>query len=151
MQRAAQCSSARPPLDDVAFPALDDELIEFVVSGEATCDLAGKDPKERRWLHTRAESLGLRTETLARGTLRVVRPDGWELPASPIETVRPARRGRRMHVADWSDTCDNCGKELQAHEAMYHWSGMGPLCEECIDRDPELAGLKWEDRASFWF
>jgi uncharacterized protein with PIN domain len=40
--------------------------------------------------------------------------------------------------------CEDCGKDLNAYEAFYHWSGPGPLCYECIEADEELSGYKWE-------
>lgn len=146
---------AHPPLDNgITFPVLDDVMVEFVTSGEVERDVKGMTPKERLWLHTRAASIGLKTETIDRdkGTMRISRPAGWELPASPIEVVKHDKRSERQKRMDaWRTECDECGKELDAYDALYHWSGMGPMCEECINRDIELEGLKWEEKASFWY
>ena len=46
--------------------------------------------------------------------------------------------------------CEDCDEELDAYAAMYHWSGRGPYCEDCIDADPEKEGHKWEAKAEFW-
>jgi hypothetical protein len=53
-------------------------------------------------------------------------------------------------LASWRTSCDECGEELTADDALYHWGGLGPLCEACIKADPELEGLKWEAKAEFW-
>jgi hypothetical protein len=63
---------------------LDDKLYRFALSSVQTIDIPGLDPAERKWLHTRAGCLGLKSKTHMRkkqlGTLKLTKPDGWILP-----------------------------------------------------------------------
>ena len=134
---------------------LDDALCRFALSGAHTVDLPGLDPVERKWLHTRAGSLGLESRThtrskLRQGTLRLTKPQGWTLPADPLPVQAPAPPPRAARMASWRAACGGCSRDLDAYEALYHHSGMGPMCDECVDADPELEGLKWEAKADFW-
>lgn len=146
-------TSAGSPLDDGGSPAergQDDELVRFIASGAPSVELRKRTGRQRKWLHTRAESLGLQTETVDRvgpfvATVRVTRPDGWVMPATPAQQGSVAPRGRRRRQA-WVGECDMCGVTLDAWEALYHYSGMGPFCDDCIEGDDYLAGLKWETR-----
>lgn len=134
--------------------AQDEELRQFVASQTATVtDFRARTGRQRKWLHVRATSMGLKTETVDRNgyiaSVRVSKPDGWALPAEPLPVRTPPGRRRRGR-AEWKTECDECGAELDAWSALYHHSGMGPLCDDCIENDDELAGLKWEAKADFW-
>lgn len=50
----------------------------------------------------------------------------------------------------WNTSCEGCGTGLDAWQALYNYHGLGPYCQECIDDDDELEGLKWEYKAEFW-
>ena len=138
---------------------LDDTLCRFVLFDAQTVDLPGLDSVERKWLHLRAGSIGLKSRThkrkkLGLGTLQLSKPPGWTLPTKPLPPVKtPAialRDARAARKAAWTTTCNECSCNLDADNALYHYSGMGPLCEECIEADPELDGLKWEAKSDFW-
>jgi hypothetical protein len=140
---------------------LDDSLLVFLVDELAKEKvfprLGGKD---RKWLHQRAEQLGLTTTTVARshrrgntGDLVMRKPPQWQMNfgAPPKPTVGKMKTTPwRERTREWSGECDECGETLDAYNALYHYSGMGPLCEECVNADPELEGLKWEAKADFW-
>lgn len=40
--------------------------------------------------------------------------------------------------------CDLCDQRLTKSTAWYNWRGFGPCCESCINKDPDLCGLKCE-------
>jgi hypothetical protein len=155
-------SRAGQPVSTVrAGSKLDDALCRFALSGEKTVDLPDLAPEERKWLHTRAESLGLVSRTRnrsrsRRGTLRLTKPQGWALPADPLTppTSRAptsrAATSRAARMASWTAACEGCFRHLDAYDALYHHSGMGPMCDECIGADPDLEELKWEAKADFW-
>lgn len=98
------------------------------------------------------------------GTIRIDKGDAFDLdkfhenllgviakiPPKPLSRKQIARQKKESEMAKWSTTCDDCGKALNAYTAMFHYSGLGPFCEDCISADDELDGLKWESRESFW-
>jgi hypothetical protein len=95
----------------------------------------------------RSESIGLKSRTYKRtkiglGTLRLSKP------TKPVPIQTPAMK-RAARKAAWRTTCNECSCNLDADSAMYHYSGMGPLCGGCINADPELDGLKWETHSDF--
>ena len=51
------------------------------------------------------------------------------------------RENRRKHREKY---CDECGETENEVELFEHWGGMGPRCEDCIESDDYMAGLKWE-------
>ena len=125
-------------------------LCRFVLSDAQTVDLPDLVSLERKWLHMRSESIKLKSRTYKRtklglGTLQLSKPSGWTLPTKPLQIQTPAMK-RAARKAAWRTTCNECSCNLDANSALYHYSGMGPLCEECIEADPELDGLKWESR-----
>jgi hypothetical protein len=140
---------------------LDDALKSFVMSNVRSVRLVELDAKARRWVHMRAEQLGLRSKLFKQGKrflprldVDVEKPDAWvqdwDAPAAPValrQTSAPKRKPEPIrHAPDYDDCveCDVCGDDIVRWDALYHWSGMGPLCEECIEDDDELCGLKWE-------
>ncbi len=81
------------------------------------------------------------------------RVENWEEAQAERKAARRARRAarrteREAHMAAWRTHCERCYGELDAESALYHWSGRGPVCQECIEPDEE--GLKWEAKAGFW-
>jgi hypothetical protein len=136
---------------------LDDMLCRFALSSAQTIDFAGLDPAERKWLHMRAGSVGIKSRTHRRkkqlGTLKLTKPQGWILPKDPLPVVTPAQKAAQAEaarMASWTTECNGCSRVLDAYGALYHYSGMGPMCEDCIEADDELTGLKWEAKADFW-
>ena len=137
---------------------LDDVLCRFVFSDAQTVDIPDLESIERKWLHLRSESIGLKSCTHT-GTLRLTKPQGWTLPANPVPVKAPIKAAKTWKaikaekakkMALWTTTCEGCSCNLDAYNALYHYSGMGPMCEDCIDADEELYGLKWEAKADFW-
>ncbi|KAJ3081581.1 hypothetical protein HK102_002261, partial [Quaeritorhiza haematococci] len=60
------------------------------------------------------------------------------------ERNKAAKALKREKMKKWRTHCEKCWEELTAYDALYHWSGLGPLCWDCIQKDPELMGAKWE-------
>lgn len=44
----------------------------------------------------------------------------------------------------WRGECSECSTELTIQEAIFNWRWSSPFCEECVENDEELNGLKWE-------
>jgi hypothetical protein len=112
---------------------------------------------QRKWVHVRGEQLGLTTTTVHRrsgniGDVMMAKPQGWrlDLDGTPRPTRRPTRRHRHCDIDEWMGECECCGTELDAYDAMFHYSGIGPVCHDCIDEDPYMEGLKWEAKAYFY-
>ena len=120
---------------------------------------------ERRWIHERATAIRVQSSSEGEQTdelkdVRIVKPKAWDLERSlamgpPKLLNKKVRKGRYLsekdkRMAKWSTHCDECDDVLNAESAFYHHGGMGPVCERCIDEDPELEGLKWECKASFF-
>lgn len=131
----------------------DDAVFAFICDADAATRAASMDGKERKWMHTRAHQLGISSETSHRGRARtkltLKKPHGWVMDWSRLPTMIVVKSPVRLARKPWSRDCDQCGEELDIWGAMYHHSGMGPLCADCIEADPDLAGLKWEAKADF--
>jgi hypothetical protein len=134
--------------------ALDERLREFAMDTEKKAVLfASMKQGQRKYIHNRCEQLGLKStsgEVIAKQSglktiknLKVEKPEGWNMPwDQPKEFVVPSK-SKKARVPSLVE-CDNCGHVC---EGLYHWSGMGPLCEECIEADEEWSGHKWEPRS----
>ena len=135
------------------------KLIMFAFAdSNKTLNFPDTQRAQRKYIHTRAAMMGLKTSSVHRrckadtATVVVTRPVNWQLPEMPLNpTVMQPKVTRKIKMNEWSTCCEECGSKLNAHMALYHWSGLGPLCEACVDADEELCGLKWESKASFWF
>ncbi|KAG2447857.1 hypothetical protein HYH02_007313 [Chlamydomonas schloesseri] len=160
--------AAKPPgLAAGTASSIDQRLLRFIVSGRTEINFNNLDSNGRKHVHWRCEELGLHGRTTTRlprsnqGHMTVSRPPAWRQPdlrATPPPPQPPPpqpqltqRQLRRKKMEEWFASCDECGRDLDVDTAMYHHSGMGPLCEACIEADPELEGLKWEPRCSFWY
>jgi LPS O-antigen subunit length determinant protein (WzzB/FepE family) len=44
----------------------------------------------------------------------------------------------------WRGECSECSTELTIQEAIFNWRWSSPYCEECVENDEDLNGLKWE-------
>lgn len=140
---------------------IDKTLGKFVCesSTENTLTFPRQTGKERLWIHRRCVQLHLRSEsTPGQGyikSVRVTKPEGWTMPTVVktkfrAEDRQKTKAKRKEMMSHWSRKCDDCGVELDAWGAMYHHSGTGPLCQQCIDDDEEKSGHKWEAKADFW-
>jgi hypothetical protein len=146
---------------------IDSRLGDFCLSDSKTMLFKSSKPGpqelltgvERKWIHERCGQLRLISRSLDNdrsfSTLKPVevqKPDGWTMAWKPQPMQERGEKrtkpSRSTQMKRWRRSCEECGAELTVDEAMY--SGMGPLCEDCIDDDPELEGMKWEPRSSFW-
>ncbi|KAL6759070.1 hypothetical protein V8C86DRAFT_2581671 [Haematococcus lacustris] len=145
---------------------MDQPLLAFILD-EATRQktLRDLDGKSRKWVHCRAEQLGLTTQTTRRRTIKklgmygdvVVRKSpGWQMawdapPAIAPRYPQPRPHGRVTRET-WSSSCERCDRTLDAWEALYSLSSKeGPLCDECVyNGDDDLGSYKWEAKADFW-
>lgn len=163
----ARCS---PPAPGRSAPEVEKALMSFALDGNAASVTTGRlDGFDRFWLHCRAQQLGLKSASgpdvgndLGREfahwkNVTLTKPGGWNLPDAPhafeVRSRGPrqsARAYRQSRMADWTTACEECGAELDAWQALYHYSGMGPLCDDCVEADPELSPLKWEAKAEFF-
>lgn len=153
---------------DNPHPDLDDLLFKFVFSDETSKMLPELSGERRLHLHTRASTMGLKTTSIpdklshgskrgpTRGpitkTLKLDKPAAWKLPESPLPLPRkPPPVAHRPKRARRTKSCQECGCVMERDDANYHWSGLGPLCWDCIEADEELVGLKWEELPSRGF
>lgn len=123
---------------------LDIRVAEFAVDYHARELLILKrDCKIHVWIHGRARQLAL-TARKAHGGILLEKPAAWKMDFG----VHPCPLADRSPTnAYMSYECNDCGQDLDLSDALYHYSGMGPLCQECVDSDPDLEGLKWETLA----
>lgn len=63
---------------------------------------------------------------------------------------RHGERRRRMRIEEWGADCGECGKSLDAWNALFSRSGLGPFCEQCVDKDPKMSGMTWFPKAESW-
>lgn len=137
---------------------LDEKMIQYAVAEYPRpygLILVDRPRAQRIYIHHRAATMGLLTTTVDRRTKRniatviVTRPDNWQLPDTPIPIPSPSDTARDRR-ATWQTCCRECECYLNASTALYHWSGLGPLCEACVEADGELNCLKWESMDSIW-
>ena len=152
----------------VGGSSLDSWLKDFCLGDETRIITAPISGVQRMWVHKRAAQLGLSSSSnrykdyKSHGNIKpmtLVKSADWKMPweaAHPIPPPPPnsttvLKAARRAKFDAWRTSCNECGKELDVHTALYHWGGMGPLCDDCIEADPELQGLKWEPKCDFWY
>ena len=146
---------------DMKGERLDTILFEFITNDGNTKLITGLPPngikldkKMRAWLHARCDQFGLesRTENRQRyddlADVCLAKPINWKMNWDNPNAIKYKSYGR-LCMEDWKAICYNCGVDLNAWTAFYHYSGMGPLCYECIENNEEYRGLKWEPRADF--
>jgi hypothetical protein len=153
-----------PPIEEKLSQSelLDTRVVEFACSGDYQLELPTLEGVERLWVHTRCSQLGLTSVSNGHSrnskTMTLSKPATWRFDlARPVPEPVPepakrktAKQRKRERMEAWRTECDQCGTELDAASALYHRGGMGPMCEECVEADPELEGLKWEEKAAFW-
>ena len=156
--------------------AVDEQLMRFVLvdnnnnveEQQQQITVADLSRNQRLWLYNRCCMLHLASQSTSeeKGGIKsvvVTKPLGWTFDPDSVCTAKmllaahrkqqskksKARKQARMQK--WTTDCSECGKELSAHSALYCWAfDDGAMCEDCVESDPELRGLKWEDRASFF-
>lgn len=153
--------------DDRVSPEDEGRLVQLMYNALTSENrypiIKGLSAGERRWIHERAAAIRVVSDSIGDGDVKDVGFDKvppWKFehslsvgPPRDLNKKIRKRRGKadsRKKMEQWSTECRECGQKLTAETAMYHHSGMGPLCEECIDDDPELEEVKWECKASFW-
>ena len=153
------------------FLDLDKLLAKFVFDVNSFCYVfPPTEGVKRLWIHRRCQQLGLTSvsHSVGQGTrqkcVEVTKPPTWSIPErmnqydfqtedANKERVYQEEQKRRREAAmsRWSTECDECGEVLSANTAFYHYSGAGPMCEDCIEQDSYLSGYKWEAKADFWY
>lgn len=157
--------AAAPDPSGMHLPELDIRLRDFAL-GTAKTFASPKLPANLRLhVHRRAGQLGFTTASRQGPSWQnkrvdITKPLGWRMPwngAKTYKVVPPqklsqkaAKAKRQERKERWRTTCDECGEELDAWEALYDLSGLGPLCDDCVNADGELQGRKWEAKADFW-
>jgi len=143
--------------------ALDDTIVDFVVSENREGLLPALAPRLRWWVHTRATSLGLQSASglaLARErekAMTLTKPAGWYFDGErkaehmQVHVKNPQKKAKRARMEAWRTGCEECGTELDAYHAWYHWNGLGPMCQACVESDAELREIKWELKCDFWY
>ena len=150
---------------------LSQSLYNALVSSNEEEILENLNWQHRKWIHNYAAIMNVSTESFGNNTerksIKITKPSSCTLSdimiKSPDYTGYEQRQKQLKKknkqivklkklekMNNWKTECCNCMMTLGAEEAMYHWSGLGPLCENCIENDPELDGLKWENKSSFW-
>ena len=165
-------------ISDTKGSKLDSQMLEFLNDNSTTSWSLQAKSEQRLWLHQTAQYLALLSYSEGDGTYNYVKtitlsktaqtalPDNMEEAVERVRLSSQARRqaskaasktAKRVKRAEkeaamdrWSTYCNDCGETLTAWEALYHHSGTGPLCQDCVDSDDYLTGLKWEPKATFW-
>ena len=147
------------------FVDVDEKIGQFVADDSSTLVMENLESVVRLWIHQRARQAGLKSNSSCgreRGyvkTLTLTKPDGWTLPDVPLDILKSSPKPKKVNVnaeirhakmEAWRTTCELCYNTLDAYTALYNWRGIGPYCEDCIEEDANLAGLKWEAKADFW-
>jgi hypothetical protein len=116
---------------------LDHKLGRLVIGDAEHLVIPNLTRAQRFWVHARASQLKLASATTS-NMLRVTKPADWSMDWAPSKARILSKKTARRTA------CDVCGDTLEARQALYNWRGVGPLCETCVNADPELAGWKWE-------
>ena len=158
---------------------LDTQLLSFLNDASKTTLSLRANCYQRKWLHINVEYLSMASHidndvmgVPYRKTITISKSANSGLPVSMGEAVeritksaeareqvrkaakgqaKQARRAKIQEAMDrWSTDRRECGQHLTAYSALYHHSGAGPLCKECVEGDANLSGLKWEPKCTFW-
>lgn len=158
---------------------LDTQLLSFLNDASKASLSLRANSYQRKWLHINVEYLNMasHSDNDVMGvpymkTITISKTANTGLPVNMGKAVeqitksaeareqrrkaakrqaKQAKRDRMKEAMDqWSTDCTECGKHLTAYGALYHHSGEGPLCEECVEGDDYLSGLKWEPKSTFW-
>lgn len=151
---ALSFASVRQPMDNRNFEDLDHTLLQFLTSNETTTVFRELPGVRRLWLHRRCGQAGVVSNTHNRhgriADVRITKPRDYTLAvhdvafqASHTDMTKQRREERRRQIEE-DLRCDECGATLTFESALYHWSGVGPMCDDCVEADDELCGLKWE-------
>ena len=84
--------------------------------------------------------------------LYIVKPPNfrWKYTKTHNPYPKPKKKQKQKHkhksyFIPKTRYCKDCNESSENTELFIHWSGMEPLCQDCIDCDDELSGLKWEE------
>jgi hypothetical protein len=160
-QKFIQVAEKPKSYDKTSCKTIDNTIRKFISnSNEKQITLEKLDSSTRYFMHIRSEQLQLEHTTINRirhlGDVVVTKPDNWNytialnnMSAIKYKPDKKKRsdvpRGVSSRTYYKIKYCDECDCQLNYHTAMYHHSGMGPLCEDCIEDDDYLCGLKWEN------
>lgn len=138
----------------VAVPGFIEFLLKNLVDTptESTLTFQHLDNRERKAVHQLAYALGMTSQShhdsatfyYGAKNVTVTKPSGWTMQNARTVTKTELRENeaQQAHMTRLKQ-CNECGCDIPASHALYHWSGMGPMCEECVNTDEELSGLKW--------
>ncbi len=169
----------RSQLRDDQAQKLDTQLLSFLNDASKPTLSLRADCYHRKWLHITVEYLSMasHSDNDVMGvpymkTITISKTANTGLPVNIGEATeqitksaeareqgrkaakkqaKQAKRARMKEAMDqWSTDCTECAEHLTAYGALYHHSGAGPLCEECVEGDAYLSGLKWEPKCTFW-
>lgn len=127
--------------------SIDNHIKFCVLNNEKVIECKRLHNRERFYVHTRAEQLGLKSISIGDTHVKdmlLEKPEDWTFDKNSTSTRKPYISKIQDKQRLWKGHCDHCGKDLDVSSALYHWSGLGPLCTKCVDNDDELNGLKWE-------
>ena len=134
----------------------DDRFKQFTLDKSSNLRFEKVNSQDRFWIHTRADQLGMFSQSISNKEDKTVKdiiitkPNSWVFDSKRVVQPKSSAHEKKVTVMkSWKTTCDNCSTSLDAYSALYNWRGLGPLCEECIENDDELNGLKWEAKAEF--
>ena len=71
----------------------------------------------------------------------ITKPENYKFDSNSIMDIKTLNDQIPIRMIE----CDMCGTDINVKEALYNYRGIGPLCENCVESDCELAGLKWEN------
>ena len=109
------------------------------ISNNKTIIFDDLDNKSRKYAHIRCDQLGLKHESCDKNDKRILEikiPTHWKLK-DPIILPRLIFRHHNLHCSE----CGADGNDVELFECCFV---RGMFCQDCIDADDELDGMKWE-------
>lgn len=156
---------------------LDNQMFDFLNDAAKQTFPLRTTCATRAWLYQTAEYLNMNSKRFEAGhawkkTLTISKSAQTGLPTNMQQAIdqharsvaakyqarkehrRQAKQAKRAKIDEaidrWSTNCEECDEHLTAWGALYHLSGMGPLCKGCVESDEEWSGLKWTPKGMFW-
>lgn len=121
------------------YDDLDAKLMNFIYKDDKELNIKFSNYKENEWFKFRANCLNLKSD-ITKNMIRIIKPDKWIFDATLVKSKKELNLSEDTN----EEYCNHCNKKLTIDKAYYHYSGMGPLCMNCIDSKEELSYLKWE-------
>lgn len=103
---------------------------------------------ERKYIHVRCDQLNLKhkSKTLnGKRILQITVTEDWTY-SNYVKKIKTKKIKIKKQKTDFCEICDN---EKNLEDLYMNWRGLGIYCEDCINNDHELAGLKWESVEDF--